>query len=197
MTSLFTRGLAAAAALAVLAWVGPQAARAQYGYPSGYDPQSGLTWDQDLRYDPVTNPFGFRESQLAQIFNTGRTYYPATYPYAAFPATYSSGYYGTPIYGFMPPAGYSYSYGAYAPSPRQDNSAHIRLIVPADAKVWFGNSATQQTGAVRYFDSPELTPGKDYVYDVKATWTENGKEMTRTRKVDVRANAGTTVDFTR
>src|SRR5262249_9914799 len=101
---------------------------------------------------------------------------------------------GAYSYGVMPSA--DYSYGAYA-QPAPDNTAHIRLIVPEGAKVWFGNSATTQTGRVRLFDSPPLTPGKDYTYDVKATWSEDGKEVTRTRRVDVRANASTTVDLTR
>jgi uncharacterized protein (TIGR03000 family) len=105
----------------------------------------------------------------------------------------TSGYYGSPPYSDM--SSPSYGYGASAQS--QDNAAHIRVIVPPDAKLWFGNSSTQQTGAVRFFESPELTPGKDYTYDVKAQWTENGKEVTRTRHLDVRANAGFTVDFTR
>jgi uncharacterized protein (TIGR03000 family) len=193
MTNLFTRVLAAGAVLAALTWTGPQAARAQVSYRGGYDPSSGLRWDREFQYDPATNPFGFREPESSRPYYFGRIVYPGTYSYGAAPASYYYGYYGAPSYAFMPQA--DYSYGAL--SRPQDNSARIRLIVPADAKVWFGTSPTQQTGAVRYFDSPELTPGKDYVYDVKATWTENGKEVTQTRKVDVRANAGTTVDFTR
>jgi uncharacterized protein (TIGR03000 family) len=185
--------LAAAAVLAALAWVGPQAAQAQYSYPGGYDPESGWTWDQAFRYDPVTNPFGFREPERSRPYYFGRIVYPGSYSYGAAPAGYYYGYYGAPTYNFMPSA--DYSYGAL--SRPQDNAAHIRLIVPADAKVWFGKSATQQTGAVRWFESPELTPGKDYVYDVKATWTENGKAVTRTRQVDVRANSITAVDLTR
>jgi uncharacterized protein (TIGR03000 family) len=63
--------------------------------------------------------------------------------------------------------------------------------------VWFGNAATEQSGAVRHFESPALKSGKDYTYEVKVRWTENGKEVTRTRQVDVRANSSATVDFTR
>lgn len=178
MASHLTKALAALAAIVVLTVVGQQSARAQFSYPGGYDPQSGRTWDEDLRYDPVTNPFGFRVTPFYRPAYFGQTVYYGTYPYAAGPA--------------------SYSYGAYSPSALAgDNTARIRLIVPADAKVWFGQSATRQTGAVRRFESPPLAAGKDYTYDVKATWTENGKEITRTRHVDVRANARVTVDFTR
>jgi uncharacterized protein (TIGR03000 family) len=134
-----------------------------------------------------------------------RGYWPGSYGYGYSPyygggwSSYgmspyysdTSGTYGSQMYGDMSS---SYGYGAMAQS--QENAAHIRVIVPADAKIWFGNSATQQTGGMRFFYSPPLTPGKDYSYDVKAQWKdENGKEVTRTRHVDVRANAGFTVDF--
>jgi uncharacterized protein (TIGR03000 family) len=112
-----------------------------------------------------------------------------TYPYYGDAPSYYS---GSPTY-----SGMSSSYGYGAPAQAQDNAAHIRVIVPPDAKVWFGNTATQQTGAVRHFESPELTTGKDYTYDIKAQWTEEGKEVTRTRQVNVRAGSYFSVDFTR
>jgi uncharacterized protein (TIGR03000 family) len=59
----------------------------------------------------------------------------------------------------------NYSYGAYAPT--QENTVHIRLVVPDDAKVWFDNKETKQTGETRQFESPALAPGHQYVYDVK------------------------------
>jgi uncharacterized protein (TIGR03000 family) len=179
MRSQLLSAVAAIATVGVLAWLGPSA-HAQVTYPGGYDPQSGQTWDRDIRYDPVLNPFGMRDWQYNELFNTGRSYY-----------------YGRPNFVFLPPA--NYNYGAYSPSRRApDNSAHIRLIVPPDAKVWFGNSATQQTGSTRFFQSPPLTPGKDYGYDVKVQWRDaNGNEVTQTRHVDVRANTESTVDLTR
>jgi uncharacterized protein (TIGR03000 family) len=69
--------------------------------------------------------------------------------------------------------------------------------VPADAEVWFGSGKTRQTGELREFVSPELEPGRDYTYEVKARWTENGKEVVRTRTFDVSAGAWLVVDFTR
>jgi uncharacterized protein (TIGR03000 family) len=107
----------------------------------------------------------------------------------------AAGYYSdTPTYGV--PASADYSYGAAAPSA-PGNTAHIRLIVPAGAEVWFGGTATRQAGPVRDFESPELTPGKDYAYGVTARWTEGGEEMTRTLRVSVRANSSVSVDFVR
>jgi uncharacterized protein (TIGR03000 family) len=80
----------------------------------------------------------------------------------------------------------------------QDNEARIRVIVPQDAKVWFDGKETKQGGQVRMFESPELKPGKEYSYDVKAQWKDqNGKDVTQTRHIDVSANSQKTVDFTR
>ena len=45
--------------------------------------------------------------------------------------------------------------------------------------------------------SPPLTPGQDYTYEVHARWTDDGRTVDRTRKIHVRANALTEVDLTR
>jgi uncharacterized protein (TIGR03000 family) len=118
----------------------------------------------------------------------------------------SGGYYDTtPYYNGAPSYDYSSApaYGDRAApdyaydSTARDTSAQVRVIVPPDAKVWFNDRLTKQTGSERDFASPALTPGRDFSYDVKAQWRdENGKEVTRTRHVDVRANANVTVDFT-
>jgi uncharacterized protein (TIGR03000 family) len=163
--------LASCAAAALIATgLGVGSARAQ-----GYGPYDhiGGRWYADEDRDYARLGYG--------VYGPARSSYARPY------------YFGStaPYYGFMPPT--DYSYGA----PAQDNTARVRVVVPPDARVWFGNAATQQSGSVRFFQSPELTPGKDYTYDVKATWTENGKDVTRTRHADVRANATATVDFTR
>jgi uncharacterized protein (TIGR03000 family) len=78
------------------------------------------------------------------------------------------------------------------------NTAQVRVIVPAaNAKLWFEGSPTRQDGLVRLFESPALKPGHEYSYDIKAQWKENGKEVSRTIHVDVRANALVTVNFDR
>ena len=56
--------------------------------------------------------------------------------------------------------------GQAAPS----NTATIQVSVPADAKVWFDDSPTEQTGSERSFESPPLTPGKTYSYMITAQW---------------------------
>jgi uncharacterized protein (TIGR03000 family) len=76
-----------------------------------------------------------------------------------------------------------------------DSIAHVTLKVPADAKVWFDDTLTTSSGAVRQYNSPPLTPSSQYTYDIKASWNENGHEMTQTQRVEVSAGAHVNVDF--
>jgi uncharacterized protein (TIGR03000 family) len=79
------------------------------------------------------------------------------------------------------------------PPPRV--TAEIRVRVPEGAELWFNGAKTQQDGAVRRFESPPLEPGMRYAYNVKARWTEGGKEVEKTLHVPVTAGARTTVEF--
>jgi uncharacterized protein (TIGR03000 family) len=193
MTTRLTKALAALAAVAVLAWPGPQSARASAGR-GPYDNASGQ-WYADQERDHARlgyDAYGMGRARDSRPNYPGRAVYSGSYASPAAPADYYS---GTPTSDSASSA--DYAYGAYAPpATARDTTAHIRLIVSAGTKVWFDNSATQQTGSVRSFESPELTPGKDYAYDVTARWTENGKEVTRTRHVGVSAGSSVTVDFT-
>ena len=111
---------------------------------------------------------------------------------------YGSDYAVTPDYldgitNAVPPAAYQ---SFYPPATGQsDNTAQVIVNVPPDAKVWFDDKPTTSTGAVRQFDSPPLKPGTRYTYDVKASWTENGREVTRTRQVEVSAGDHVNVQF--
>ncbi len=186
------KGLVVPAALAALAvWLGTGVAQAK-DYPNGYDPASGLTWDEDFGWNGGMNPFGvvnfnFRRAAL----------YPESYANQGMgPYYYSAAGYYQPLYAGQPVLTQNYSYGTYTPA--QNNEARLRLMVPSDAKVWFDGKPTQQSGTVRNFESPPLTPGQQYTYDIKVQWRDqNGKEVSRTRRVDVSANAAIQVDFAR
>jgi uncharacterized protein (TIGR03000 family) len=100
------------------------------------------------------------------------------------------GYGGLPIdYAAMyePPALPSEP-AAEAAAPQVDPNAVLLLVrVPAGARVWIENILMKQTGPLRLFESPVLDPGGDYQYEVRASWTENGKEVSKSRRVTVRA----------
>jgi uncharacterized protein (TIGR03000 family) len=129
---------------------------------------------------------------------------------------YGGGYYGTETPSLRPLTYVDYSAGDYrsfypkvtdlappdkAPAADAPNTGgavvKVDVRVPADAELWFEGQKTNQTGAERTFQSPPLEPGQKYVYDVRARWKENGKEVEQTRKVRVRAGERVTVDFTK
>jgi uncharacterized protein (TIGR03000 family) len=80
------------------------------------------------------------------------------------------------------------------PAPT-DNAVHLQVRVPANAEVWIGGAKTAQTGTLRQFKSPPLTPGKTYSYTIRARWVEDGRLEDQTREVLVSANAALLVDF--
>ena len=156
-----------------------------YGWGNGTwgRPYFNRGWDGGLGYD--------RASDLGIPYNGGN-YYPAYPGYyypngATYPIVPSTSYYYNPSMNITPA-----SYAA-----NQSTSAMIDVQVPADAKVWFGDVPTKQTGAMRSFSSPSLEPNATYHYTIRAQWDDNGKMKEETRSVEVRAGQTSTVDFTR
>jgi uncharacterized protein (TIGR03000 family) len=74
-------------------------------------------------------------------------------------------------------------------------AATIVLRLPADARVLFDGDPTTTTGPVRTFHTPALPAGKDYHYTVQAEVQRNGKTVTLSRRIAVRAAATTEVAF--
>jgi uncharacterized protein (TIGR03000 family) len=77
----------------------------------------------------------------------------------------------------------------------QQNIAHVRVLVPAGAKISFNGMDTEQTGTERVFATPELQPGRTYKYEVRAQWMVGDKETAQTRQVSFHAGDGVTVNF--
>jgi uncharacterized protein (TIGR03000 family) len=117
-------------------------------------------------------------------------------PYA-FPRYAPRTAYIAPSYVVTPRANLEYySQPAYSQPAYSADEARIRVTVPsADARVWLDDYETRQKGTQRSFSTPSLTRDRTYSYSVKATWEENGKEVSRTRQVDVKAGQETAVDF--
>ena len=78
---------------------------------------------------------------------------------------------------------------------RDNRTVLIDVRVPADAKIWFDDDATKQTGAERQFASPPLTPGKYFEYQIRAQWNENGKKKEQTRRVTFQAGDRIHLEF--
>jgi uncharacterized protein (TIGR03000 family) len=74
-------------------------------------------------------------------------------------------------------------------------SAVININVPQSAELRIQGRKMTMTGGERQFVSPPLDPGQRYSYNVTATWNENGKPITQTQRVIVRAGDRTGVTF--
>jgi uncharacterized protein (TIGR03000 family) len=72
----------------------------------------------------------------------------------------------------------------YFLAPINDNAVLIGVRVPENAEVWIDGQKTSQTGSFREFTTPPLESGQKFIYDIKARWTENGKEVVRDRQLN-------------
>jgi len=122
-------------------------------------------------------------------------YAPGYYDYSAAPDSYANAYSYPAVQ--VPPQNPSLATAPQNFTPPNENAVYVRVKVPPDAEVWFEGEKTTQTGPVRFFESPSLTPGRKYVYHIKARWTENGRQVEQTRDVPVYAGDKFSVDFTK
>jgi uncharacterized protein (TIGR03000 family) len=156
----------------------------QLGYNQGYG-YNQLGYNQGYGFNPYYGSSGYTVPQW-----TGQTN-----PYA----------YGA--YNMMP--GYNYSQPGTTVMGQQQSGvtqamyqsgnapAYVRVIVPSrDAQVFFGETATQQTGTpVRDFYSPPLEPNKQFQYEIKAQWKQGDQTKEEKRTVDVQAGSRVMVNF--
>jgi uncharacterized protein (TIGR03000 family) len=84
--------------------------------------------------------------------------------------------------------------GEKAPKPKEKREeskvpAPVTIVVdlPADAKLLIENEATTSTGDSRVFQSPTLTPGKEYQYTLTAEVVRDGKPIKAEQVVTVKA----------
>jgi uncharacterized protein (TIGR03000 family) len=134
-------------------------------------------------------------------YGYGSPYYSSSYYVSPI---YSSNYYVEPYYSSVPVYTPGYVESSYAPvvtNPPASTTtttvapATVEVRVPANAEVWFGDFKTSQTGSDRVFSSPPLPRDRDYTYQVRARWMENGQPVERTREVHVTGGQSQVVDF--
>jgi uncharacterized protein (TIGR03000 family) len=83
-------------------------------------------------------------------------------------------------------------------SATQDASqARIDVRVPvASAEVSFDGTPMRQSGLERQFVTPSLAPGT-YSFEIRASWRDTaGKQVTRSKRIEVRPGGSQSVDFT-
>ncbi len=134
------------------------------------------------------------------------------------------GYYGGPMapvtsgcsgcygYGYGMPPNYPYLNPApkveEIPAPKKDapksgttyipqRAGQARVIVklPADAKLYADGTETNLTSAERTFVTPVLAKGKDFQYQMKVQYQRGGQTFTETKRVVVRADTVSRVEF--
>jgi uncharacterized protein (TIGR03000 family) len=172
-------------------------------YGSGFYPGYGFGYSRGY-YGSGFYPgygYGYTRGYAYPYAYSGLTYsYPATtYNYPATTYSYPSTAYVAPQSGVvLSTSGYSpIDSGAGFTTGRASVGAVITAKVPDNAEVWFGDHRTSSTGPARTFESPPLEPGRDYSYNIKARWQQDGREVTQTKKVDVWPGAQVSVEFPR
>jgi uncharacterized protein (TIGR03000 family) len=109
---------------------------------------------------------------------------------------------GIPPGGGMNPSTLPASEPGRAPAeklpPPTTNEAQLQLLVPEKAEVMVDGIKTRQTGTVRDFVSPPLTPGKNMTYTIAVRYTDaDGKPVEETHSIRVRANDRLRIDCTK
>jgi uncharacterized protein (TIGR03000 family) len=93
--------------------------------------------------------------------------------------------------------------GETLPRPKADKEPmgeaphRAKLIVelPADARLYIDDRAMKTSSDVRTFSTPDLEPGQLYYYEVRAELVRDGKPVTQTKRVIVRAGATVRASF--
>ena len=85
------------------------------------------------------------------------------------------------------------------PPPKTTRSAApatILVTVPAGARLTIDGTPTTSTEETRYLVSPNLQPGRDYVYTLRAEVVRDGQSLAQEQRVTVRAGEEFRVPFT-
>jgi uncharacterized protein (TIGR03000 family) len=128
-------------------------------------------------------------------------YYSSTYAYP-----YTGYFYGSTyaprmttydLSGTYAAAPQTQTYQANYYAPPSNDRVTLRVRVPSpSARVWVDNTLTDQQGTDRLYTSPTLQPGQQYHYTVRASWMENGREVTKEKVLNFSPGQQLTVDFT-
>jgi len=79
--------------------------------------------------------------------------------------------------------------------PSNSNRAQVVVRLPADAKLYANNQLTQLVSSERVFATPTLEQGVEYQYSMKVEYARDGKMVTDSSLVKVRAGETSTVEF--
>jgi len=197
---------------AVVSLFAAEAAQAQFGFSSGRGWRGGRSYGVET---PIGSAYYGRGGRGYGGYGYDRYgsgyggYGRGGYGYRSGWSIGTDGGYYAPGYSYSPGWSSSSGYVMSEPAPARSssqafysgtnaepNQATIRVMVPdANAEVWFESTQTKQKGTDRVFVSPSLEEGRTYTYQIKATWQENGREVTRQKDVDVQPGSQAVVNF--
>jgi len=156
---------------------------ANRGFGYGYYPG----WRANWGYYPGSN-YGWG--------TTWNGYPTTTYTYA--PSDYGTGQVAAS--NTMPAGQYTSFYSAasnYSESQVPRTAALFHVQVAPDAKITFSGHETKETGHHREFVTPALEENQVFYYNIRAQWTDNGRNIDRTNKILVRPGDRIRIDFDR
>ena len=87
------------------------------------------------------------------------------------------------------------------PEPQENQSvreaapATVVIKAPMDVRITVNGQLTDRQSAEQIFTTPDLQPGKTYSYDFRAEAVRDGKTVTRTQTVIVKAGRESRADF--
>ena len=159
-------------------------------YYRGYYPYYGYYPDYGSAID---YPY-YNDSYLYGGYDSPENSYAGDSPVLRYRITYDSGTKGLSKQEVQADAQAGIGNYAGAATP-VDTTAHVTVRVPADAVIWLDDTRMTSTGSTREYQSPPLTPGSRYTYDIRARWNENGQTVSQTQKVEVTAGGRIDVTF--
>lgn len=129
-----------------------------------------------------------------------------SYPYSSNSPSYGDSYYYTsplsqPGYASSVPQVSSGIGSTIATSPNLTGTANagqrtaVTVMVPENAKLWFNNVQLTTPGTVRDFVTPPLATGRNYTYEVRASWQQDGREVSQTQTVAVTPGSSVHLSF--
>jgi len=134
-------------------------------------------------------------SRYNEFYSYGRGYGWATYPGFYAGRHYPPDYRGTGRYlgesTWLVPT----EKPAASPLLQGGNVARLKIEVPAEAEVRIEGQPTKQAGTTRWFETPPLQRGEEFVYDIQAQWQENGKPVVQKQQVKLQAGDQIVVQF--
>jgi uncharacterized protein (TIGR03000 family) len=147
--------------------------------------------------------YGLYGGYLGGYYPGGGYYYGGYPSYYSYPYDYY--YSNAPVYGpgysqgysaVTPSARYAYAPGASAaPASQSNDRASVTAVVPENAKLWFNDVMLSTSGSTREFQTPPLAPGHSYTYQVRASWMQDGHEVSQTQTVAVVPGAPARIVF--